>query len=96
MHDIIVAAMPELKHQKFRHVLDYLVSKAQIDHIFSGVTDHPSNLYIIFAGHNAHFNDFRNCPAKAARFGDKVMSAAAAWVKKAIANALKAVSVESA
>ena len=96
MHDIIVAAMPELKHQKFRHVLDYLVSKAQIDHIFSGVTDHPSNLYIIFAGHNAHFNDFRNCPAKAARFGDKVMSAAAAWVKKAITNALKAVSVESA
>ena len=96
MHDIIVAAMPELKHQKFRHVLDYLVSKAQIDHIFSGVTDHPSNLYIIFAGHNAHFNDFRNCPAKAARFGDKVMSAAAAWVRKAVTNALKAVSVESA
>ena len=96
MHDIIVAAMPQLEHQKFRHVLDYLVSKAQIDHIFSGVTDHPSNLYIIFAGHNAHFNDFRNCPAKAARFGDKVMSAAAAWVRKAVTNALKAVSVESA
>ena len=92
MHNIIVAAMPYLKHKRFRCLLDYLVSKAQIDHIFSGVTDHPSNLIVEFAGPNNHFSDHRNCPGKAARYGADIMQIAADWIRQAIAAALGVVS----
>ena len=92
MHNIIVAAMPYLKETRFRWVLDYLVSKAQIDHIFSGVTDHVSNLMVEFAGPNGHFSDFTNCPGKAARYGAEVMAVAAEWVRQAIEAALDIVS----
>ena len=92
MHNILVAAMPYLKEKRFRWVLDYLVSKAQIDHIFSGVTDHVSNLMVEFAGPNGHFSDFTNCPGKAARYGAEVMAVAAEWVRQAIEAALDIVS----
>jgi len=92
MHNIIVAAMPYLKHKRFRCLLDYLVSRAQIDHIFSGVTDHPSNLIVEFAGPNNHFSDHRNCPGKAARYGADIMQIAADWIRQAIAAALGVVS----
>ena len=92
MHNIIVAAMPYLKETRFRWVLDYLVSKAQIDHIFSGVTDHVSNLMVEFAGPNGHFSDFTNCPGKAARYGAEAMAVAAEWVRQAIEAALDIVS----
>ncbi len=92
MHNIIVAAMPYLKRKRFRCLLDYLVSKAQIDHIFSGVTDHPSNLIVEFAGPNNHFSDHRNCPGKAARYGADIMQIAADWIRQAIAAALGVVS----
>jgi hypothetical protein len=92
MHEIIKAAMPELKSPRLRCVLDYLVSKAQLDHIFSGVVDHPTNLIVEFAGPNGHFSDFRNGPGKRARYGADVMRVAADWIRLAISSALGVVS----
>ena len=92
MHDIIKAAMPELARPRLRCVLDYLVSKAQLDHIFSGVVDHPTNLIVEFAGPNGHFSDFRNGPGKRARYGADVMRVAADWIRLAISSALGVVS----
>ena len=87
-----LAAMPELARPRLRCVLDYLVSKAQLDHIFSGVVDHPTNLIVEFAGPNGHFSDFRNGPGKRARYGADVMRVAADWIRLAISSALGVVS----
>lgn len=96
--EIIVASLPHLSNTRFRWQLDWLVKNAQIDHIFSGVIDHPANLYLDWSCPNGHFGNFRNCPGKAARYGAGVMAVAAEWVLAAVDAALGVVShsVESA
>jgi len=96
MHEILMEAVPRLREKRFRWCLDYLVAHSDLDHIFSGVIDHPSNLYVEFKGQNQHFSDYRNCPAKAARYGAEVMRVAAEWIRLAIANAMDIVSATTA
>ena len=96
MHEILMEAVPRLREKRFRWCLDYLVAHSDLDHIFSGVIDHPSNLYVEFKGQNQHFSDYRNCPAKAARYGAEVMRVAADWIRLAIANAMEIVSATTA
>lgn len=92
MHEILMEAVPRLREKRFRWCLDYLVAHSDLDHIFSGVIDHPSNLYVEFKGQNQHFSDYRNCPAKAARYGAEVMRVAADWIRLAIETAMGIVS----
>ena len=92
MHEILMEAVPRLREKRFRWCLDYLVAHSDLDHIFSGVIDHPSNLYVEFKGQNQHFSDYRNCPAKAARYGAEVMRVAAEWIRLAIETAMGIVS----
>jgi hypothetical protein len=86
--EIIVASLPHLSSSKYKWQLDWLVKNAQIDHIFSGVIDHPANLYLDWSCPNGHFGDFRNYPGKAARYGADVMDVAAEWVLAAVDAAL--------
>ena len=76
--EIVLASLPHLRtgaNGRYRAVVDWLAKNAQIDHILSTVIDNPVNLILDWSAPNGHHGDFRNCPGKAARFGDDVMDA---------------------
>jgi len=85
--EIVLASLPHLRNGadgRYRHVVDFLVKNAQIDHILSTVIDNPVNLILDWSAPNGHHGDFRNCEGKAARFGEDVMDAVTKWVAAAV------------
>ena len=85
--EIVLASLPHLRNGadgRYRHVVDFLVKNAQIDHILSTVIDNPVNLILDWSAPNGHHGDFRNCAGKAARFGEDVMDAVTKWLAAAV------------
>ena len=85
--EIVLASLPHLRNGadgRYRHVVDFLVKNAQIDHILSTVIDNPVNLILDWSAPNGHHGDFRNCAGKAARFGEDVMDAVTKWLTAAV------------
>ena len=85
--EIVLASLPHLRNGadgRYRHVVDFLVKNAQIDHILSTVIDNPVNLILDWSAPNGHHGDFRNCEGKAARFGEDVMDAVTKWLTAAV------------
>ena len=85
--EIVLASLSHLRNGadgRYRHVVDFLVKNAQIDHILSTVIDNPVNLILDWSAPNGHHGDFRNCEGKAARFGEDVMDAVTKWLTAAV------------
>ena len=85
--EIVLASLPHLRsgaNNRYRGLVDWLVTQVQIDHICSLAIDNPINLILDWSAPNGHHGSLRNCEGKAARYGPEVMDAVTKWLAAAV------------